>query len=106
MNSLTDKEFLERCKGMQRIGITEELEYLHPEDRTMYKGQFEFFWNSFTGSIDVCHRGCNGAVFTGRLNEDGSVTFSPRYGYPEASVFEKEFRRLLNEFKTRKERQP
>lgn len=104
MASLSDKEFLERCKGMQRIGVTEELEYLHPDDRTIHKGKFEFYWNSFSGNIDVCHFGCNGAIFTGRVNKDGSITFNPRYGYPEASVFEKEFRRLLNEFKNNTQR--
>ncbi|MDA2936033.1 hypothetical protein MYX06_02350 [Patescibacteria group bacterium AH-259-L05] len=104
-DQLSDKEYLEKARSMQFIGATEEhFEYLHP-DGNRYKSKFEFYWNTTNGDIDVCHLGCNGAEFTGKVNEDGSVTFySIPDGYPEEAVFEKAFKKLQEEFLTKQQR--
>lgn len=96
---LSDKEYFQRARGMRYIGATEEgFEYLHP-DGNKYTERFEFYWNVSTGEIDVCHLSCNGAIFTGKVNEDGSVTFrSMPYGYPEEEVFQKAFKKLQESF--------
>ena len=96
---LTDKEWLTKAESMKHIGVTDEsFEYLHP-DGNVYEGKFEFYWNPSSGAIDVCHRGCNGSVITGRTNEDGSVAFGfiPR-GYPDEETFAEAFKKQQAEY--------
>lgn len=88
---------------MQYIGTTEEaLEYLHPDGKK-YTGKFEFYWDRSTGAIDVCHLGCNGAIFIGRVNKVGRVVFySLPPGYPDVAVFEQAFKKLQKDFLSKK----
>lgn len=96
---LTDEQYFTRATRMQFIGVTEEsFKYQH-SDGNKYESKFEFYWNTSSGAIDVCHFGCNGTIFMGRTNEEGSVAF-PRipYGYPAEAVFTEAFKKLQEEF--------